>query len=110
MNSILVITHDTSLSGAPKSLLLILEVLARRGYLLTVIALKGGGSLENRFKSCANQYYRLDNLVSTPKYTLFSRIKRTLFGTKIISDYEQVLATISSKSYTFEKCFDSSCT
>jgi glycosyltransferase involved in cell wall biosynthesis len=99
MKSILVITHDTSLSGAPKSLVLTLESLVKRGYLFTVIALKGGGGLENRFKSCAQQYYRLDELARVPSYTFFSRLKHKVLGEKILSEYDQILEKISTNSY-----------
>ncbi len=43
MKSILLLTHDTSLSGAPKSILLVFEQLVKNGYSITTIALKGGG-------------------------------------------------------------------
>ncbi len=49
MKKILVITHDTSLSGAPKSLVLFLEELKNFGYEVSTLVLIAGGGLEQRF-------------------------------------------------------------
>jgi glycosyltransferase involved in cell wall biosynthesis len=101
MKNILLITHDTSLSGAPKSTLLVFEQLIKQGYKITTISLKSGGKLEDRFKDLSINFYSLDSYFKTPDYSILNRIKRKLFGVKIISDYEKVLNEITSFSFDY---------
>lgn len=101
MKSMLVITHDTSLSGAPKSLLLLVEELVNRGIDITVIAIVGGGVLEPRFKACSSTYYRLDLISKEVHYSLLARIRFALFGTPFSSAYSRLLAFISNQSFDF---------
>jgi glycosyltransferase involved in cell wall biosynthesis len=101
MKSILLITHDTSLSGAPKSVLLVFEELRKRGCSLITVAIQGGGGLESRFKQISNQYYRLDVLSRKPSYTFVNRIKRKITGKSILSPYDDLIAVLSIKSFDY---------
>ena len=101
MKSILLIIHDSSLSGAPKSVLLIFEQLLKYGYQITTVSLQEGGKLEHRFKELSNNYYSLDCYSKKNDFKIGNRIKRKLFGVKIISEYEKVIHEISSFSYDY---------
>jgi glycosyltransferase involved in cell wall biosynthesis len=104
MKSILLITHDTSLSGAPKSILLVFEELVKKGYKLTTIALKGGGYFEERFKSISEIYYNLDQFSKKVDYTFKKRFQKKILGTPIISSYESIIQSISKNKFDFIYC------
>jgi hypothetical protein len=104
MKSILLITHDTSLSGAPKSILLVFEQLFKTGCSITTIALKGGGKLEDRFRKISTNYYRLDNFSKNTIYSIDNRIKKKLFCIPILSPYESVLKEIAASDFDFIYC------
>ena len=99
MKSVLLITHDTSLSGAPKSILLIFKELVKKGYFVTTLAIKGGGKLEQQFQQMSNCYFRLDKYSKTPTYTIQKRINKKIFGRPFVSEYDQLIKEISSKTY-----------
>jgi glycosyltransferase involved in cell wall biosynthesis len=101
MKSLLVITHDTSLSGAPKSLLLSLEELSKRDISITVVAIKGGGVLESRFKACSRKYYRLDILSKAIDYSIKSRIRFLLFRKPFSSEYTTLISSIASQYFDY---------
>jgi glycosyltransferase involved in cell wall biosynthesis len=101
MKSILLITHDTSLSGAPKSILLIFEDLVKKGYKLTTIALRGGGYFEERFKNISENYYNLDLFSKKVDFTFKKRFQKKIFGTPILSSYESILKSISKNKFDF---------
>ena len=104
MKSILLLTHDTSLSGAPKSILLIFEQLIKKNYSITTVALKGGGKLEERFRQLSTRYYRLDEKSIYTPYTVSNRLKKKLVGKPILSDYEKCLKEISTTKFDFIYC------
>ena len=99
MKSVLLITHDTSLSGAPKSILLIFKELVKKGYFVTTLAIKGGGKLEQQFQQMSNCYIRLDKYSKTPTYTIQKRIYKKIFRRPFVSEYDQLIKEISSKTY-----------
>lgn len=101
MKSILLITHDTSLSGAPKSVLLVFEELKKIGYKFTTIALKGGGKLEPRFIKLSDQYFRLDTISKQTNYSFVNRLKRKVIGKTILSTYDLFLKDLTSKHFDY---------
>jgi glycosyltransferase involved in cell wall biosynthesis len=101
MKLILLITHDTSLSGAPKSVLLVFEELKKRGYSFITVALRGGGKLEPRFIALSEQYYRLDTISKEPSYTLFNRIKRKFLKKPILSPYEDFIRLLTQSTFQY---------
>jgi glycosyltransferase involved in cell wall biosynthesis len=105
MKSVLLITHDTSLSGAPKSILLVFEQLVKDyDYSITTVTIKGGGKLEDRFKKISVNYYRLDTLSKTINYTFFRRVRKKIFKNTILSSYDYVINEISSENYDCIYC------
>jgi glycosyltransferase involved in cell wall biosynthesis len=101
MKSILVITHDTSLSGAPKSLLLILQQLKKFNYNITVIAIKGNGLLEKDFIKVSKEYYNLENFNSNKIYSIKNRIFRLLLKKPILSELEILSELLKNKKFDF---------
>jgi glycosyltransferase involved in cell wall biosynthesis len=99
MKSILAITHNTGISGAPKSLLLLLEQLSQQNFEITTIAVDGSGKLENHFKKISNVYFNLENYSEKKNYNIKNRLNRILFKKPIYSEKEHVLNKINSKSY-----------
>jgi glycosyltransferase involved in cell wall biosynthesis len=98
MKTFLFLTHDTSLSGAPKTMFLFLDELRKRGYIVDVLALKGGG-LENEFKKIARNYRRLDLYSKEYNYDLKSRVFRFLFKKPILSEYDKIYQEILHEKY-----------
>lgn len=101
MPSILLILHDVSLSGAPKSVLLVFEQLVQKGYSVTTVCLSGGGKLEARFKAISVNYYSMDSFDKKPVYNFQNRLKQKILGEKISSDYEKAILKITSFSYDY---------
>ena len=101
MKSILVITHDTSLSGAPKSLLLMLEQLSKVDFEITTIAFKGNGPLEARFKKNSNQYFNFEKIDNSKDYSIKNRLKRILCKKPIVSEREKFINYINSQTFDF---------
>jgi glycosyltransferase involved in cell wall biosynthesis len=98
---ILLITHDTSLSGAPKSILLIFEQLKARGYNIVTFAIKGDGALKKRFEDLSVMYFDLQNFPNSKNYSFYNRIKRILLNSPILSPFEQILTEISKIDFDF---------
>ena len=98
MKTLLFLTHDTSLSGAPKTMFLFLEELKIKGYTIDVISLKGG-ALENDFKKIARNYKCLDVYSKEYTYDIKSRILRLLFKKPILSAYDKIYQEILSEKY-----------
>jgi glycosyltransferase involved in cell wall biosynthesis len=99
MKSILLITHDTSLTGAPKSVLLLFEELKKQGYKITTVALRGGGQLEKRFRDISEKYYRIDQFSKTVDYSVYNRIRRLFLGHMIQSDLKKCIDEIVTNSF-----------
>ncbi len=100
MKKLLFITHDTSLSGAPKSVLLYLEWLKKnKNHEIDVVSLRTVEGLLDRFKAASNHFYDASNLSKTPNYSLKNRIKHHLFGVNYISEYDVFLNNLVSKQY-----------
>jgi glycosyltransferase involved in cell wall biosynthesis len=104
MNTILLITHDTSISGAPKSILLIFENLVKKGFKITTIALNGGGALEKRFENISLNYYRLDNISKKTEYSYKNRFKKKVFGIPFSSKLELIKNKLLSDKFDYIYC------
>jgi glycosyltransferase involved in cell wall biosynthesis len=101
MKSILAITHDTSLSGAPKSLVLMLEELNKKGIEITTIAIKGGGPLETQFQKNAKQYFNFEKIDNSKNYSIKNRLKRILLKKAIVSEREKFTNYIHTQKFDF---------
>jgi glycosyltransferase involved in cell wall biosynthesis len=101
MKEILLIVHDTSLSGAPKSILLLFEELRLQGFQISTLSINGGGALEERFINLSNFYQRLDILSRTRENTLINRFNRRFLGVDKVSDYDQLLLNVSKLNFDY---------
>jgi glycosyltransferase involved in cell wall biosynthesis len=101
MKKLLVITHDTSLSGAPKSMVLLLEALKKNEYEIYTVALIGGGHLEQRFQNVSKKYYRLDQFSKKVDYPILKRIQNKIKSVDFESDYDVCIREIQSIHYDF---------
>ena len=99
MKSILLITHDTSLTGAPKSVLLLFEEFKKQGYKMTTVALRGGGKLEKRFQDISEKYFPLDQFSNTCDYSLYNRLRSLFLGHMIQSDLKKCIDEIVTNSF-----------
>ena len=104
MKTVLLITHDTSISGAPKSVLLIFEKLVEKGFQITTVAIKGGGALEKRFEDISSKYYRLDKLSKDIEYSFKNRFKKKILGIPFSSEIESLKQKISSEKFDYIYC------
>ena len=96
----LFITHNTSLSGAPKTMLFFLHELKNEGHEFDVIALDGG-ALESQFSSVASAFFSVNSFSKRINYDLKSRIYKKLFNKKFESEYTNFVNKISSRHYDF---------
>lgn len=104
MKSVLLITHDTSISGAPKSILLVFEELVKRGIEVTTISLKGGGKLENRFRKLSTNYFNINSLSKDYKYSTKERFKKKFLGIPFASEYDLFINNISKYKFDVIYC------
>ena len=82
----LFITHDTSLSGAPKTMLLFFKELVKLGHKFDVITL-GEGELENEYRCIATNFFSVGKLSRHFNYDIKSRIFKKFFNKDFISEY-----------------------
>lgn len=101
MNSILIITHSTSNTGAPKICLSVIQFFKKKHPNLTidVIAIESGGTLKSNFKELATNFISLDNSSKVVDYSFLNKIKSRIIGKKINSDYNNLISDLSSKNY-----------
>jgi glycosyltransferase involved in cell wall biosynthesis len=100
MKKILFITHDTSLSGAPKSLLLYLEwIKENKQYQIDVVSLRTVPGLLERFKEVSNQFFDASCLSKKKNYSFANRIKHHLFKKEYTSEYEDLIHELVSNKY-----------
>lgn len=100
MKKLLFITHDTSLSGAPKSLLLYLEWLKKnKEYIIDVVSLRTVDGLLNRFKSVSIQFFDASVLSKKQNYSIINRLKHHLFGENYLSEYDRLVQKLVSNEY-----------
>ena len=98
---LLFITHESALSGAPRSLLYFIEWLSshRKDYEIHVLSLKSENPLDNAFKTVSDVYFDLSNLSNKKDYSFKNRIKRKLTGVAFTSPKEQLLQVIFKNKY-----------
>ena len=87
-NKILFITHESSLSGAPRSLLFYLEWFKKTSpnVEIHVLSLKSENPNNNAFSQLSDVYFDLTQLSTKPDYSLKNRIKHKLKGTPFQSE------------------------
>ena len=100
---LLFITHESALSGAPRSLLYFIEWLKshRKEYEIHVVSLKSENPLANAFKTVSDVYYDFTNVSNKVDYSLKNRIKRKLVGKAFASPKDQFLQSIIKNNYAF---------
>ena len=99
---VLLITHDTSLSGAPKSLLLTWEeIIKNNDFEVDVITLKSNNGLLKRFKNLAGNFYDISTYSKEINYSLKNRISKKITRSSFTSDFQNFLTEISSVNYDF---------
>jgi glycosyltransferase involved in cell wall biosynthesis len=100
---LLFITHESALSGAPRSFLYFIEWLKshRKEYEIHVVSLKSENPLANAFKSVSDAYYDFTKVSNKIDYSLKNRIKRKLTGKAFVSPKNQLLQSIIKNNYAF---------
>jgi glycosyltransferase involved in cell wall biosynthesis len=98
---ILFITHESALSGAPRSLLYFINWLKynRKNFEIHVLSLKSENPLDNPFKTVSDVYFDFTNLSDKIDYSLKYRIKRKLTGQPFTSEKEKIFQTIIENNY-----------
>lgn len=99
---LLFITHESALSGAPRSLLYFIDWLKsyKKEYEIHVLSLKSDNPLNNAFKEASDVYYDLTNVSNKVDYNLKNRISRKLLGNPFISEKQRLLLEIIEHKYT----------
>ena len=100
---LLFLTHESSLSGAPRSLLYFIEWLRshRKDYEIHVLSLKSENPLTNAFKTVSDVYFDFTYLSNKVDYSLKNRIKRKLTGVAFTSEKDRLLREIVNNQYAF---------
>jgi len=100
-HKLLFITHESALSGAPRSLLYFIEWLRsyRKEYEIHVLSLKSENSLDNAFKTVSDVYFDLSNVSDKIDYSFKNRIKRKLTGVAFTSEKDRLLGEIVHNPY-----------
>lgn len=100
---LLFITHESALSGAPRSLLYFIEWLKshRKECEIHVVSLKSENPSANAFKTVSDVYFDFTNVSNKVHYSLKNRIKRKLTGKAFTSPKEQLLQSIIKNNYAF---------
>jgi glycosyltransferase involved in cell wall biosynthesis len=98
---ILFITHESVLSGAPRSLLFFLEwiKLKHPTFQIHVLSLKSENPNQNAFKSIADCYYDFTNVSRTPNYSIKNRIARIVSGKPILSEKQVLINRLVNQKY-----------
>ena len=98
---ILFITHESALSGAPKSLLFFLEWLKVNvpTFQIHLLSLKSENPEQNAFKSISDYYFDLTNLSQKPYYSFKNRINLKVTGNPILSDRELLINQLIGQKY-----------
>ena len=100
-NKLLFITHESALSGAPRSLLYFIEWLRshRKDYEIHVLSLKSENPLTNAFKTVSDVYFDLTKVSDKIDYSFKNRIKRKLTGVAFTSEKDRLLREIGNNQY-----------
>jgi glycosyltransferase involved in cell wall biosynthesis len=100
---LLFITHESALSGAPRSFLYFIEWLKsnRKDYEIHIVSLKSENPLDNAFKTVSDVYFDFTNVSNKIDYSLINRIKRKLTGKAFSSPKEELLQSIIKNHYAF---------
>lgn len=98
---ILFITHESALSGAPRSLLYFLEWLKKNvtAFEIHVLSLKSENPKDNAFKDVSDFYFDFTNLSQTPNYSLKNRIAKKVLGKPFISEKEILIQELIANNY-----------
>ena len=98
---LLFITHESALSGAPRSLLYFIEWLRshRKDYEIHVLSLKSENPLTNAFKTVSDVYFDLTKVSDKMDYSFKNRIKRKLTGKAFTSEKDRLLREIGNNQY-----------
>jgi glycosyltransferase involved in cell wall biosynthesis len=97
MKKILIITHDTSFSGAPLSLLHIFEWIKNNSthYQFDVLCLKQSEGLLSRFKALSCNFFDFSKFSTKIEYPFLDKVKSRFIKVDFISEQEKFLQTLS---------------
>ena len=98
---LLFLTHESALSGAPRSLLYFIEWLKshRKEFEIHVLSLKSENPLTNAFKTVSDVYFDLTKVSEKIYYSFKNRIKRKLTGKVFTSEKDRLLREIGNNQY-----------
>jgi glycosyltransferase involved in cell wall biosynthesis len=98
---ILFITHESALSGAPRSLLYFIDWLKhnRKNYEIHVLSLKSENPLDNSFRKVSDVYFDFTNVSDKIDYSLKFRIKRKLSGQPFTSEKDRIFNSLFDNKY-----------
>jgi glycosyltransferase involved in cell wall biosynthesis len=98
MKRILVITHSTSNTGAPKICLSVIKFFRNKFPIssIDVISLDYGGTLEKEFIRLSSSYTSLSSLSKERNYSLTNRLSSKVFSRPILSEYEFYINYLST--------------
>ena len=96
---ILILTHDTSLTGAPLSLLHIFEWLKGNSneYQFDVVCLKECEGLLSRFKALSCNFFNLTTFSTKIEYPFMDKVKSRFMKVDFISEQEKFLQILSGQ-------------
>ncbi len=98
---LLFITHESALSGAPRSLLYFIEWLSsnRKDYEIHVLSLKSENPKHNAFIQLSDVYFDFTHLSTKPDYRLKNRILHKLKGTPFQSERDIQMQQLVKNHY-----------
>ncbi len=98
---ILFITHETSLSGASRSLLYFVDWFKKNkpSDKIYVLSLSSVNPLQNAFQTISDYYFDLTNVSRKPNYSFINRAKRILFNKEIVSEKERLISELAANHF-----------
>jgi glycosyltransferase involved in cell wall biosynthesis len=98
---ILFISHESALSGAPRSLLYFLEWLKINlpTFEIHTLVLKSQDPINNAFQQLSDFYFDFTSVSNYPEYSLRKRLMRLLTRKTIVSDRERLLHQLAANNY-----------
>lgn len=98
---ILFLTHESALSGAPRSLTYFIQWIkdSQSDIEVTTLSLKDTLDSPSQFEVLSDKYYDFSSFSKNPTYSFIARIKRKLFSIPILSAQEKLIHQLSLAGY-----------
>jgi hypothetical protein len=97
---ILLITHDISLSGAPKMLLLLWRHIRNiENFSIDVVSFTEEGKLRKRFEDFADNFYALPSFSKNINWSFKKRVLRKILKIEYTSEYDEFIDLLKSNKY-----------